>query len=292
MKKLMYFAVVCLTALFIVSFLSCSSQVPKANLKTAIDSVSYAQGVMYTSGIDQLFAQYGISESNKADFIKGYLDGFNIDEKDKKASAYVVGKIMGYQIAAMAIPEANMYIFGNDQSRTLSKENFLSGYLTAIKDETMIVISRDEAQMYFMTAVENIKKEDMEKQFGDVIKENQGWLEKNKSNEGVVVLPSGLQYKVIKEGKGAKPTATDLVKVNYTGSLINGEVFESVESAEIPVGNVIQGWIEGLQLMSIGSKYVFYIPYNLAYGEQGKGEKISPFATLIFELELLEIVKK
>ena len=293
MKKLMYFAVVCLTALFIVSFLSCSSQIPKADLKTAVDSVSYAQGVMYSANVDQIFAQLGFLESNKADFIKGYMEGFKIDEKDKKASAYLVGKTIGYQMGTQFISDANAYLFGNDSTKTISRKNFLSGYLTAVKNDSMVLISRDEAQMYSMMAIESIRKEAIEKEFGSIKIQNQEWLEKNKSNEGVVVLPSGLQYKVIKEGKGAKPTAADRVKVNYTGSLISGEVFESTESYECSAGGgVIQGWIEGLQLMPVGSKYVFYIPYDLAYGEQGGGEKISPFATLIFELELLEIVKK
>ena len=167
----------------------------------------------------------------------------------------------------------------------------MSGYLSYVKDETKTLLKRDEAESYTMEAMKNIQKANNEKQYATAKKENLDWLEKNKSNEGVTVLPSGLQYKVIKEGKGAKPVATDSVRVAYKGTTIDGNVFDSQESFVFPLNRVISGWTEGLQLMSIGSKYVFYIPYNLAYGEQGAGEHIPPYSTLIFDVELFEIVK-
>jgi FKBP-type peptidyl-prolyl cis-trans isomerase FklB len=122
------------------------------------------------------------------------------------------------------------------------------------------------------------------------------FLQKNKENPGVVVTASGLQYKVIKMGTGAKPAETDQVKVNYTGTFINGTKFDSSvdrgEPAEFQVNGVIKGWVEGLQLMPVGSKFMFYIPEGLAYGSTGAGEVIQPYSTLIFEVELLEILKK
>ena len=292
MKNFLSFAVFCFAAIIFGSFFSCTTQVPKADLKTAVDSLSYTQGVLYASQVEQIFGQLGLEESNKADFIKGFQETFNIDPKDKKANAYVVGKMVAYNLATQFVPGLSAHLFGDDSTKTISKKNFLSGYLTAVKNDTLTIIKRDEAQMYSMMAIENIRKETMEKKYGPVKKENQEWLEKNKSAEGVEVLPSGLQYKVITEGKGAKPLATDMVKVAYKGTTINGEVFDSNESAQFPVNGVIRGWTEGLQLMPVGSKYNFYVPYDLAYGEQGSGDKISPFATLIFEVELLEIVKK
>ena len=290
MRKLMSTAVLSFAALFIVSFFSCNSQVPKADLKTIVDSVSYAQGVLSAQQIEQVFMQLNLDESNKADFIKGFLEGFKIDPKDKKANAIAVGRFFGFQ-GSQLIPNFSAYLFGEDSTRTVSKENYLSGYLAAVMNDTTILINRDEAQMYSMMAMENIRSESNEKRFAGAIKENQEWLENNKSNEGVVVLPSGLQYKVIKEGSGAKPVASDKVKVNYRGTRINGEEFDSNTSVEFTVGGVISGWTEGLQLMSVGSKYMFYIPSDLAYKEQGMGEKIPPYSTLIFEVELLEIVK-
>jgi FKBP-type peptidyl-prolyl cis-trans isomerase FklB len=124
-------------------------------------------------------------------------------------------------------------------------------------------------------------------------KEGETFLAENKKKEGVVTLPSGLQYKILKKGDGPKPTANQTVKCNYRGTLIDGKEFDSSykrgEPAEFPVGGVIKGWVEALQLMPVGSKWMLYIPSNLAYGETGNGPVIGPDATLIFELELLSI---
>ena len=126
-------------------------------------------------------------------------------------------------------------------------------------------------------------------------KEGKAFLESNKKQEGVVALPSGLQYKVIKEGTGPKPTAGDKVKVHYQGSLINGKVFDSsIERGEpvtFGVTEVIAGWTEALQLMPVGSKWQLFIPSDLGYGDAGAGNDIKPGSTLLFDVELLEIVK-
>ncbi|WGE31772.1 FKBP-type peptidyl-prolyl cis-trans isomerase [Actinobacillus genomosp. 2] len=124
--------------------------------------------------------------------------------------------------------------------------------------------------------------------------DNKAFLEENKKAKGVVVTDSGLQYEVLTEGNGAKPTADSTVRVHYTGSLIDGTVFDSSVKrgtpAEFPVGGVIKGWTEALQLMTVGSKWRLTIPQELAYGERGAGASIPPFATLIFEVELLDIL--
>ncbi len=126
------------------------------------------------------------------------------------------------------------------------------------------------------------------------IKKGEEFLAANKSKDGVKVTSSGLQYKVITLGTGAKPLATDKVKVHYKGTLLDGTEFDSSYKrgtpAEFPLANVIKGWTEGLQLMPVGSKYEFYIPSELAYGKQGP-PSIGPNQALIFEVELLEIVK-
>jgi FKBP-type peptidyl-prolyl cis-trans isomerase FklB len=124
-------------------------------------------------------------------------------------------------------------------------------------------------------------------------KEGEAFLEANKKKDGVITLPSGLQYKILKEGSGAKPTATQTVKCNYRGTLIDGKEFDSSykrgEPTEFPVGQVIKGWTEALQLMPVGSKWQLYIPSNLAYGENGGGSMIGPNAVLIFDIELISI---
>ena len=121
------------------------------------------------------------------------------------------------------------------------------------------------------------------------------FLEENKGKEGVVVTQSGLQYKVITMGDGAKPSANDTVKVHYHGTLIDGTIFDSSiqrgEPIEFPLNRVIKGWTEGLQLMPIGSKFIFYIPADLAYGEASPSPLIKPNSTLIFEVELLGVHK-
>lgn len=128
-----------------------------------------------------------------------------------------------------------------------------------------------------------------------VIKEGAEFLKTNGAKEGVVTTESGLQYEIITEGTGEKPAKTDKVTVHYEGKLIDGTVFDSSiargEPTSFGVGQVIAGWTEALQLMPTGSKWRLYIPYNLAYGERGAGQKIGPYSTLIFEVELLEINK-
>ncbi|MFT5054990.1 MAG: FKBP-type peptidyl-prolyl cis-trans isomerase FklB, partial [Oceanospirillaceae bacterium] len=124
--------------------------------------------------------------------------------------------------------------------------------------------------------------------------EGEAFLAENAKKDGITVLESGLQYRVITEGSGAKPAATDQVTTHYHGMLINGKVFDSSmdrgEPATFPVNGVITGWVEALQLMPVGSKWELFIPYNLAYGERGAGADIKPYSTLIFEVELIAIV--
>ena len=123
--------------------------------------------------------------------------------------------------------------------------------------------------------------------------EGEAFLAQNAKNEGVVTLPSGLQYKVLKSGNGATPKASDSVECHYEGRLISGTVFDSSyqrgETATFGVTQVIAGWVEALQLMKEGDKWQLFIPYNLAYGERGAGAQIPPFATLIFDVELIKV---
>ena len=132
-------------------------------------------------------------------------------------------------------------------------------------------------------------------EFAANIEEGEKFLAENGKRPEVTTLPSGLQYEIIKEGKGAIPTMMNTVSTHYHGTLINGTVFDSSidrgEPIEFPVGGVISGWTEALKLMPVGSKWKLYIPYNLAYGERGSGKDIGPYSTLIFDIELLDIVK-
>ncbi len=173
--------------------------------------------------------------------------------------------------------------------RTLNAEAFNDGLATVFEGR-MPEINPDEANKILQNFFEGLQKEQ-----GNAAKEaGNKFLEENKKQEGVITLPSGLQYKILKNGNGPKPKASDTVKCHYEGRLINGAIFDSSirrgEPAEFPVSGVIAGWVEALQLMNTGSKWQLYIPSELAYGSHGAGQSIGPNETLIFDVELLDIV--
>lgn len=172
----------------------------------------------------------------------------------------------------------------------LEVEDFVKGLNDVLKGQTPD-ISYDEAKQVINEYFTKLQKEKMEinKKAGEE------FLSINKGKAGVVTLPSGLQYQVLKKGDGAKPTASDKVKCHYHGTLINGTVFDSSvqrgEPAVFGVSQVIPGWVEALQMMPVGSKWRLFIPSNLAYGEHGAGGAIEPNSALVFDVELLDIVK-
>lgn len=148
----------------------------------------------------------------------------------------------------------------------------------------------------FQKKLQEIANEQKQKMADENAKISADFLAENAKKDGIKVTASGLQYEVIAEGEGASPKATDVVKVHYEGTLISGQIFDSSikrgEPVEFPLNQVIPGWTEGVQLMKVGAKYRFFIPSNLAYGEQGAGGMIAPNSALIFEVELLEIKSK
>ncbi len=167
-----------------------------------------------------------------------------------------------------------------------------------IMNENDTKLTEEEAQQVWMSyQQEMMAKQQQEREASGTKNKEDGakWLAENKEKEGVVTTESGLQYKVITMGDGSKPSKNDKVRVHYRGRLIDGTQFDSSydrgEPAEFPVGGVIAGWTEALQLMPVGSKWEVYIPSELGYGERGAGQDIGPNATLIFEVELLDIVK-
>ena len=172
----------------------------------------------------------------------------------------------------------------------LDKDLVIAGFVEALKGGETKIKAENATQIiqtYMMSA--QIKEGEKNKKAGEE------FLAENKTKAGVITTESGLQYQVVTEGKGDKPTAEDKVKVHYTGTLLDGTKFDSSvdrgEPASFGVTQVIKGWTEGLQLMPVGSKYIFWIPSDLAYGEQGAGQAIKPGSTLKFEVELLEIEK-
>lgn len=197
--------------------------------------------------------------------------------------SYALGLGIGRQLAQMGASELNI-----DDFAAAIKDVIAGNELKVSNREAQTIV-----QDYFRKQEEKLNAERAEK--GKVSKaEGEKYLAENAKKEGVVTLPSGLQYMVLKEGNGKKPKATDQVKCHYEGFLIDGTVFDSSiqrgEPAVFPLNQVIAGWTEGLQLMQEGAKYRFFIPYILGYGEGGAGASIPPYAALIFDVELLEVL--
>lgn len=274
------------------SLASCTAQSPKANLKTDVDSLSYSVGMAQTQGLKEyLVGRMDVDTAYMDEFIKGLNDGAG--KTSKKDAAYYAGIQIGQQISNQMIKGINKELFGADSTQTISKENFLAGFIAGTLQKGGKMTMK-EAQEYAQKAMESVKAKSMEKTYGANKEAGVKFLANNKSKPGVVTLPNGLQYKVVKQGTGAIPTDTTKVKVNYKGTLIDGTEFDSSykrnEPATFVVNNVIKGWTEALTKMPVGSKWIIYIPQDLAYGARESGV-IKPFSTLIFEVELLEIVK-
>lgn len=184
------------------------------------------------------------------------------------------------------------------QSVDINPEIFKRGMQDAIAGNKMLLTEAEANEVVKqMEASVREKMQGMAKEMGEKNKqEGTAFLEANKSKEGVVALPSGLQYKVLTQGTGPKPALSDVVVCNYRGTLLNGKEFDSSykrgQPASFPVSGVIKGWTEVLQLMPVGSKYQLFIPPDLAYGERGAGADIQPNSTLIFEVELISIQDK
>ena len=232
MKKFSVLATVAIASLGIFAT-SCDSH-PTANLKTAVDSASYAIGVSTGAGYKENLKTLPGGEANIDALIAGFVQAIKGDSTKMTPQA------------------AQTYL-----------------------------------QTYFVEAQAREAKKTKE--------EGEKFLAENKTKDGVFTTESGLQYKIEKEGDGPKPKATDKVKVHYTGTLLDGTKFDSSidrgEPLVFNLNNVIKGWTEGVQIMPVGSKYIFWIPAELAYGERGAGQDIKPNSTLKFEIELLDIVK-
>lgn len=188
--------------------------------------------------------------------------------------SYALGMSIGHQLQQMNATDLNI-------------DDFAQAITDVFNGDAKL--SDAEAQ----AAVQDFFSRKAEEQAKAAKAEGENFLAENAKKEGVKTLPSGLQYKVLREGDGRKPSATDKVECHYEGTLINGEVFESSyrrgETATFGLNQVIKGWTEGLQLMQEGAKYRFFIPYNLAYGEHGAGQSIPPYAALIFDVELIKV---
>ena len=289
MKKASIFMVMAVA----LGFASCTAQAPKANLKSDSDSLSYAFGLTQTQGFkDYLTHQLRVDTTKINDLIKGLIDG--AAGKDAQSQiAYVEGMKIGKMMAESWVSGLTSDVYADDSTKSIDKDNLVAGFIAGVlgKDQKMTI---EDAQEYVQAVMEAANEKRMQSQYGSNREEGEKFLAENKTKEGVQVTPSGLQYKVIKQGKGAIPTTSDKVKVHYKGTLIDGTEFDSSykrnQPTEFGVTQVIKGWTEALTMMPVGSKWELYIPQELAYGSRNQGQ-IKPFSTLIFEVELLDIVK-
>ena len=288
MKKVSIFMAIAAAA----SLASCTAQAPKANLKTDIDSLSYSIGMAQTQGLKgYLTGRLDVDTAYMAEFIKGLNEGAN--KTSKKDIAYMAGLQIGQQISNQMMKGINQELFAGDSTKTISKDNFMAGFIAGTLEKGG-VMTMEAAQEYTRTAMETIKAKAMEEKYADNKAAGEKFLAENKTKEGVKTTESGLQYKVITEGKGEIPADTCKVKVNYKGTLIDGTEFDSSykrnEPATFRANQVIKGWTEALTMMPVGSKLELYIPQELSYGSRESGQ-IKPFSTLIFEVELVGIEK-
>ena len=256
-------------------------------LKSAADSLSYATGMTMSNGLDAyLEQQFGITKELMPDFIRGLKEGIS-KRKDANFAAYGVGIAVSRQIESRLLP--NMVSHFEELKSPIDTEILYRGVVAAM--------SKDSTTMSPATAAKFFKEQEIairQQREAENKAKNEAFMAENKAKEGVVTLPSGLQYRIIKKGTGAIPKATDDVQVIYEGKTIDGKVFDSTakhgtEFDTFNVGGLIKGWTEALQLMPVGSKWEIFIPYNLAYGERGAGRDIAPYSTLIFTLELKDI---
>ena len=292
MKKITI--IVAAMAIVAAGFTACGNGTPKASLKSDLDSMSYAIGMAQTQGLrEYLVDRLGVDTAYMAEFIKGLNEGVNAGDNKKKA-AYYAGIQIGQQISNQMMKGINHEVFGDDSTKTISMKNFMAGFVsgTTGKQGLMTV---EQAQTVAQTKMQEIRARELEKTYGGNKKEGENFLAKNAKKDGVKTLKSGVQYRVIKEGTGAIPADTSLVKVHYEGRLLNDSVFDSSYRRGEPItlrcNQTIKGWTDAMVNMPAGSVWEVYIPQELAYGEREQGI-IKPFSVLVFKIELLEVNPK
>ena len=281
-------------AIVAAGFTACGNGTPKASLKSDLDSMSYAIGMAQTQGLrEYLVDRLGVDTAYMAEFIKGLNEGANAGDNKKKA-AYYAGIQIGQQISNQMMKGINHEVFGDDSTKTISLKNFMAGFVSGTTGKQGLM-TIEQAQTVAQTKMQEIKARELEKTYGSNKTEGENFLAKNAKKDGVKTLKSGVQYRVIKEGTGAIPADTSLVKVHYEGRLLNDSVFDSSYKRGEPItlrcNQTIKGWTDAMVHMPAGSIWEVYIPQDLAYGEREQGI-IKPFSVLVFKIELLEVNPK
>jgi len=281
-------------AIVAAGFTACGNGTPKASLKSDVDTMSYAIGMAQTQGLKEyLVERLGVDSAYIGEFIKGLNEGANAGDNKKKA-AYYAGIQIGQQISNQMVKGINHEVFGDDSTKTISLKNFMAGFVSGTTGKEGLM-TMEQAQNLAQTKMQEIKSRELEKTYGANKKEGEDFLAANAKKEGVKTLANGVQYRVIKEGTGAIPADTSLVKVHYEGRLLNDSVFDSSYKRGEPItlrcNQTIKGWTEAMIHMPAGSVWEVWIPQDQAYAEREQGI-IKPFSTLKFKIELLEVNPK
>ncbi|MGL5785632.1 MAG: FKBP-type peptidyl-prolyl cis-trans isomerase [Bacteroidales bacterium] len=277
MKKLAIFALA--AAALGTTFTSCDGGASTTKASSDADSLSMALGIIVGNNFKTYMDQLPGGPGKKDSLILGFEAGLD------KEQAYVIalqnaGQV-GYEVKAKTGQEPNKKVLIDAFKRSLNGDSTMS-------------MSAEQAMEFYRNYQSAAQKEEAKKAATEAIANKEAgekFLAENKTKEGVQTTASGLQYKVIKQGTGKAPAATDRVKVNYKGTLIDGTEFDKGEGVVFGVNQVIPGWTEALQLMPAGSVYELYIPSDIAYGDRAAGDKIKPNSTLVFEVELVGVEK-
>ena len=252
------------------------------------EETAYFFGLAQSNGLKEYATgQLGVAEEYIGTFAEGILSRANADPNDKEGKALRAGQEIGDRIVNMTQQFSNDY-YTPDEGKSVNPVLVASGIVMGLMGQNDVPV--DSAAQVFQQRMTERQAANKEKLYGANREAGQKFLAENKTKPGVVTTASGLQYKVITEGTGEKPTASQKVKVDYEGRLIDGKVFDSSyergQPATFGVTQVIAGWTEALQLMPVGSKWELYIPYELAYGDRETGGDIKPYSALIFTVEL------
>ncbi len=261
-------------------------------LNTEDDSLAYIFGITNSRGLKQyVVGQLNVDTNYISKFVEGVMYRASADPSNHEDHAYESGVSLGGQVEQMTNSLSKDW-FAVTPEKTLDTKIVAVGLMQGLTETNKMSV--DEAASLFQDKLTKRQADNKETLYGPNRRAGEKFLEDNKKKEGVVTLPSGLQYKILTEGdkNAAKVMRADRVKVNYEGRLIDGTVFDSSykrkQPASFQANQVIKGWTEALMLMNIGSKWELYIPYQLAYGDREQGKEIKPYSALIFTVELLE----
>ncbi len=295
MKKMFFAAVAAIAMLS-----ACNNSNPQASFKSDIDSLSYEIGLAYSEQAKMPMLQGVVDSAFIDDLLKGIKEGTMVGD-DMKKKAYMIGLSIGMNSDMQVLKNIEQAAFGNDSTKQLSRLNYLAGLADGLKGTSTykldsVVVDSRQAYMKMSERIEDLRAKALQEEYAEEKEKNEAFMDDNSQKEGVLHLSDGVQYKVLKEGKGAIPTIANSVKVKYEGRLINGEVFDSSVNQPDgvttfpPLSNLIKGMQVALTKMPVGSEWEIYIPWHVGYGANGQ-RGIPPFSTLIFKVTLVEIVK-